>query len=226
MLWIIFFLNLCFAQEGIWKSLCGQSSDCIGHLVCTEGLCMPPNPPTSEQCQTLSFAHKDFRGGTISMCPPDCGFEEKVVYGPRCTRNTKGCSLSTECRQDGLCGFNGEICIPTEEGCAQSLLCRTKGLCGFDGKVCVATNEGCSKSERCMEDGLCGYLPGPKDYEASHGTCVRSRSGCKKSKVCKKNGFCGFNNGLCVTNPQGCANAEICRTQSLCTHRSFVGCVR
>jgi hypothetical protein len=31
---------------------------------------------------------------------------------------------------------------------------------------------------------------------------------------------------LCVTNPQGCANAEICRTQSLCTHRSFVGCVR
>lgn len=59
---ILFFLNLCLAQEGIWKSICTQSSDCTKYLVCTEGRCTPPNPPTAEQCSTLSFAHKDFRG--------------------------------------------------------------------------------------------------------------------------------------------------------------------
>ena len=226
MMLILFFLNLCLAQEGIWKSICNQSSDCLGYLVCTQGECVPPNPPSADQCKTLSFAHKDLRGTAISMCPPDCGFEQKYMYGPRCIRNSFGCSRSKECRDEGLCGFNGSSCMATEEGCAQSKECKTKGLCGFDGKVCVATNEGCTLSEQCAEEGLCAYLPGPKDYEASHGTCVRSRSGCKKSNNCKKEGFCGYANGLCVTNTQGCANSEVCRANNQCTYRPFVGCVR
>lgn len=223
---ILFFLNLCLAQEGIWKSICTQSSDCTKYLVCTEGLCTPPNPPTAKECSTLSFVHKDFRGAAISMCPPNCGFEQKYLLGPRCITNAFGCNRSTQCREKGECGFNGSQCIATEEGCAQSQECLEKGLCGFDGKRCVATNEGCTKSQECTEEGLCAYLPGPKDYEASHGTCVRSRSGCKKSSICKKNGFCGFSNGLCVTNTQGCANSEACRANNQCTHRPFVGCVR
>ena len=226
MFWIVFLLNLVFAQEGIWKSMCTQSSDCIGHLVCTEGVCTPPNPPTAEQCQTLSFVHQDLRGLAISMCPPNCGYEEKIVYGPQCVLDAKGCQLSTECRNEGLCGFNGSACIPTEEGCAQSNECSTKGLCGFDGKKCVATNEGCAQSERCHESGFCAYLPGPKDYEASHGACVRSKIGCTKSTECKKNGFCGFRNGQCVTDQLGCVNSEVCRTNNQCKHKAFVGCVK
>ena len=124
MFFLLFFLNICMAQDGIWKSMCVQTSDCIGHLICIDGLCAPPNPPTAEQCQTLSFVHIDLRGHAISACPPACGFEQEVVYGPRCVQNEQGCALASKCRVEGKCSFNGNTCIETEEGCANSLLCK------------------------------------------------------------------------------------------------------
>ena len=226
MFFLLFFLNICMAQDGIWKSMCTQTSDCVGHLICLDGLCTPPNPPSAEQCKTLSFVHMDLRGHAISTCPPDCGFEEEVVYGPRCIRNEQGCALASDCREEGKCSFNGSSCIETEEGCANSILCKEKGLCGFDGKKCAATNEGCENSRLCKELGWCAYMPGPKDYELSHGACVRSRSGCRKSEKCTQKGFCGFKNGTCVTNTQGCANSSDCKVNRICKYKPFAGCIK
>lgn len=226
MIILLFLIQICVAQEGIWKSLCSQSSDCLDHLVCQEGLCTPPNPPTAKQCGSLSFVHQDNFGKAISVCPPKCGFDEDIVLGPRCIINIQGCQLGKECRYKGYCGFNGIRCVRNEEGCAQSRECIQYGRCGFDGKKCVASQIGCSKSDLCTTEGICAYLPGPKDYEASHGNCVRSRTGCLQSQECTKLGKCGFENGLCVSNTQGCANSELCKIQGKCRYQKFVGCVQ
>ena len=226
MIFLIFIVQFCFAQEGIWKSICTQSSDCLSYLVCTDGMCTPPNTPTAEQCQSLSFAHKDNRGKNLSVCPPNCGYEEDIVFGPRCIINLQGCLLGKDCRAKGLCGFNGKSCVMTEEGCSSAALCSENGKCGFDGKKCVPSYQGCSTSQECLEEGLCSYLPGPKDYEASHGNCVRSKSGCLKSNICLEKGICGFQNGLCVANVQGCANSQLCKIAGKCRFKPFVGCVK
>lgn len=229
MLFVLIFIQLGLAQEtgmGIWKSICKTSSECIGYLVCEDNRCTPPNPPDEKQCSEFSYAHFDTKGQKLSQCPPDCGFKNDQIYGPYCVTNEVGCLSAPLCREEGYCGFNGKQCVLSEEGCANSTQCAIKGICGFDGKKCVATKEGCTKSALCQSEGWCAYIPGPKDYEASHGTCGRSRSGCSQSFVCKQNGKCGFENGVCVTTAQGCANSNDCRNQDLCRYQRFQGCLK
>ncbi|MEC7988218.1 MAG: hypothetical protein VX278_23830 [Myxococcota bacterium] len=229
MLFFLFFFQLCFAQEpgmGIWKSICQQSSDCIGYLICQEGRCIPPNPPSEKQCSNFSFAHYDTAGQKLSQCPPDCGFKEDPIYGPYCITNEQGCLSSALCREEGYCAFDGKQCTLSEEGCASSAQCLIRGECGFDGKKCVATKEGCSLSSLCKNEGWCAYIPGPKDYEASHGTCGRSKSGCSQSLTCRQKGKCGFENGSCTATAQGCANSMDCKQQEICRYQRFQGCLK
>lgn len=238
MYWLVLFTFLfqAFAQDTpketnqngdrIYNSICSKNSDCLDYLICKKKKCVPYKPPSAEKCGQLSYVHRTKSGKTITQCPPACGFEQDLVYGPRCVNNAEGCLASVECRQNGNCTFNGQNCVPDEEGCSNSSDCKTKGLCGFDGERCVPSFEGCSASTQCKQQGYCTYIAGPKDWEASHGRCEKDVTGCIKSDFCTVYGQCGFANGSCIATVMGCANSQICKKDGLCRYKEYVGCVK
>ena len=214
------------AGDGIYNAKCKKNDDCIGHLICKKKKCVAPNSPTKEKCATFSFRQTTKKGDLIASCPPDCGFKEDLIYGPTCVLNQTGCAASIECRESGLCEFNGEACVRSEEGCAKSARCKLNGLCGFDGEQCVPNVQGCADSIACTQEGRCGYVPGPQGYQASHGRCKITAKGCVKSALCKSVGKCGFEGDICISTKMGCANSIQCKKDGKCRQQKYIGCVK
>jgi len=207
------FLQVAWADgEQIYGELCSIDQHCINHLICEKGRCTTPYPPRVRNCATVGFVYRDKNGKVVQspwdldrnrrdiQCPPFCGHQNSLVYGPICVLNERGCARSDECSHYGRCGFNGTECAPTAEGCAASDVCRDEGWCQYGKNYCQLNEVGCASSYQCKTLGYCGLgeeltsgnplIGGGKDTYSTR--CVVTPKGCAFSERCLTKGICSY----------------------------------
>lgn len=212
---LLFWTWICAAIAGgdqIYGELCSIDEHCINHLICEKGRCTAPYPPRPRNCAKIGFEYKDKNGQQVQspwdldkekrmiQCPPFCGHQNSLIYGPICVLNKRGCARSRECERYGKCDFNGNECSPSVEGCAASEVCKEEGWCQFGKSYCQLNETGCASSDRCKELGYCGLgedlvsgnplLGNEQDEYATR--CIATPKGCAFSQRCLKKGICGF----------------------------------
>ena len=231
---ITMWMSLAFGRgDQIYGELCSIDEHCLGHLVCENGRCATPYPPSRKTCARIGFVYKDKKGNVVQspwdldrkkrdiQCPPFCGQQNSLIYGPICVLNERGCARSEECRVYGRCGFNGTECSPTPQGCLASHVCRDEGWCAYGKNYCQLSEEGCASSVQCKELGYCGLgevlssgnplLGDERDrYDIR---CVATPKGCAYSERCLQKGICRFEASK-VTRCEG--GSLQCFTSSMC----------
>ena len=125
----------------------------------------------------------------------------------------EGCGQSEDCKE-GLCGYNGAICVVTPEYCFRSQECKDIGVCAFDGYKC----------------GKCRILHKSKAVKKRivvlMANYLVNAKGCSESKRCQSHGTCGYQDAFgCMPTDMGCQNSSNCKEYGNCT-KGYYGCIK